>query len=233
MDKLNLYAVGDCNTGGADALPKGGCLPDQLAAMLESSGVHVNVTNLGRTMTTSREGVLKVKSEVQEPDIVLLNYGLADAWVTAIPQCYVLYYPDNGVRKFARKVLKLIKKVLRNQTLNKMVRRGEVVPPEEYVYNFRQMIHIARSRNPKVKILLWGTTLSTDNPQRNENIRRYNKLLESLAHEENALYLDIEVIVSDIDLAESYLDNVHLTGECFARIAYKMLQLLTGDQPKR
>ena len=85
MDKMNLYAVGDCNTGGADALPKGDSLPDQLAAMLESSGVRVNVVNLGHTMTTSREGVLKVKAEVQEPDIVLLNYGLADAWITAIP----------------------------------------------------------------------------------------------------------------------------------------------------
>jgi len=233
MDRLNLYAVGDCNTGGADALPKGESLPDQLAAILESSGVNVNMTNLGLTMTTTREGVTKVNNDVHAPDFLLINFGLVDAWITAIPQCYVLYYPDNGVRKFSRKVLKMVKKVLRNPTLNKMVRRGEVVPAEEYVDNFRQMIRIVRSRNPNVKILLWGTTLSTDNPQRNENIRRYNKLLDSLAQEEDVLYLDIENIVTTMDTEDSYLDNVHLSGACFARIADKMLPLLTGDQPKR
>jgi lysophospholipase L1-like esterase len=229
MDKLNLYAVGDCNTSGADALPKGESLPDQLAVMLESSGMSLQVINLGHTMTTSREGVLKVQTEVQKPDIVLLNYGLADAWVTAIPQCYVLYYPDNTARKFARKGLKLLKKILRNPTLNKMVTRGEVVPAEEYIDNFRQMIRIIRSRNPNVKILLWGTTLSTDNPQRNENIRRYNDLLKKLSQEEDALYLDIEETVSDIDPTEAYLDNVHLTGLCFDRIAAQIMPMLTDS----
>jgi lysophospholipase L1-like esterase len=233
MDRLNLYAVGDCNTGGADALPQGESLPDQLAAMLESSGVNVNLTNLGLTMTTTREGVAKVENEVHAPDFLLINFGLVDAWVTSFPQLYVNYYPDNGVRKFGRKVLKLVKKMLRSPALNKMVSRGEVVPPEEYVDNFKQMIRIARSRNSKVKILLWGTTLSTDNPQRNENIRCYNNLLESLAQEEGVLYLDIEEIVSAIDPAESYLDNVHLTGVCFERIATKIMPMLIGDQLNR
>jgi lysophospholipase L1-like esterase len=230
MEKIKIYAVGDCNTEGANSLPPGESIPEKLASVFESSGLSVTLVNLGQTMTTTREGLTRVQNEVTAPDILLINFGLVDAWVTSIPQVYVPYYPDNRWRKLGRKLIKSIKKLLRKPILNKMVTHGEVVSSEEYLNNFKEMIRIARSRNPEVKILLWSTTFALNDPQRNENIHRYNCLLKELAVTSDTLYLDISELVGSLQPSDAYLDDVHLSGKSSALIAETMVKLLKTNQ---
>ncbi len=226
MKSLCLYAVGDCNTEGFHALPKEDNIPEQLSSIFKASGQNIQLINLGHTMTTTREGLDRVRNEVQSPDYLLINFGLVDAWVTSIPQVYIPYYPDNRFRKLGRKILKTTKKRLRHKIFNALVSRGEVVSPKEYVHNIDEMIRIARCRNSEVKILLWGTTFALNNPQRNVNIRRYNELLKDLSRSRNTLFLDIEEIVDSLPIEEAYLDDVHLSARSSVLIAARMNQLL-------
>ena len=120
--------------------------------------------------------------------------------------------------------------MLRHPVCKGIVSRGEVVSSEEYIRNIDEMIRIVRSRNSDVRILLWGTTLAFNSPERNDNIRRYNALLKEAANSLGVLYLDIEDIVSSLPTSEAYLDDVHLSAKCSTLIAEAMFQLLKQDR---
>lgn len=216
---LRLQAVGDCNTEGADALPKGDSLPEKLKARLEQQRYAVTLQNLGYTMTTTREGVAKMELEAQPADVLLINFGLVDAWVTSIPQVYIPYYPDSRLRKFARKLLKSLKRRLRSPLARRLFPQGEVVGLEEYRRNLIRMIELARSKNPRVLAVLWSTPPTRSDQRRNANILRYNAVLHAVAHDYGALYIDAEEALAGIPGDRVYLDEVHLTGIGADRLA--------------
>ena len=104
-----ILALGDCNIQGADRY-NGPTYADIVAQKLEK-----RLINAGITMSTVREGkILFDRHKSKKPDIVFFGYGLVDIWKTFRYAPYVLYYPDNFFRKFARKVVKNYKKVARN-----------------------------------------------------------------------------------------------------------------------
>jgi len=226
MKKVSFYAIGDCNTSGADGLDKAETIPALLNGLLRDAGREVVLTNLGQTMNTSREGVSRVASQVSRPDLMLINFGLADAWVTSLPQVYVPYYPDSSWRRLGRRLLKICKRRLRSPFARRLVRQGEVVPPDEYRANIMRMVAMARAENPGVCIILWSTPWARNSPVRNENIARYNGFLRDLATELNLIYCDVWPVLERIPEEEAYLDEVHLTGRSAGLIARQMFEAI-------
>ena len=80
---LRLVAVGDCNTGGANGTAADDQVPARLADRLRAQGIECDVQNLGRTMSTTREGQARMSRDANAADLLLINFGLVDAWVTS------------------------------------------------------------------------------------------------------------------------------------------------------
>ena len=217
-DIFKIIAVGDCNTSGSETLNSGDNIPDKLAEMIRKRGADVAVLNLGYTMSTSREGLARMLREGVPADLLLLNFGLVDSWVTVLPHIYVPYYPDNFLRKVARKLLKAVKKRLRGRLARKFLFSGEVVPVEEYDSNIKKIIYTALNLNPKLIIVLWGSMLTKNDPQRNEKIKIRNDHLCMLAKSFNGIYIDTEKELKKIKDA-IYIDNVHLSPIAAERVA--------------
>ena len=223
---LRLLAVGDCNTAGKNESPSGASIPEKLAAWLERRGMATVLQNLGYTMSTSREGLARVQRDARPADVLLLNFGLVDAWVTSIPAVYLSYYPDNRLKKLGRKLLKSLKRRLRNGRLRQFIPVGEVVPLAEYERNMRRIIGAARAANPAVQIILWGTPPTRTSAERNANIARYNATLATLAAECGATYLATEPLLAALDVEATYLDEVHLAGAAVEQIAKALDEVL-------
>ena len=159
-------------------------------------------------------------------DLVLINFGLVDAWVTSLPGFYLSYYPDNFAKRWARKVLKWVKRRLKSPLLRSLAPLGEVVPIDEYERRMRRMIAVARAGNPDVKIVLWGTVPVPGDEPRTANIVRYNeRLREIAAGERNVWYLDPGPLISDLARGEAYRDHVHITRLAADRIAAAVAEL--------
>lgn len=217
---LRILAVGDCNTGGVEGAPPETRMPVQVAARLESAGFSCELRNLGRTMSTSREGVARIRSEGTPADLLLLNFGLVDAWVTTIPRVYIAYYPDNLVRKWGRKLLKSLKRRLRAGWLRRWVPVGEVVPIAEYERNIQAILDVAREQNPGVFCVLWGTVTVPADQARTGNIARYNACLRRIADSHpGTTYLDAADCIREFDVGEAYVDRVHISQRAAERIA--------------
>lgn len=230
MEKLTCYAIGDCNTIGADGLNPADTIPFKLCELLRAKGLDVELSNLGQTMNTSREGVTRAENQVRKPNLLLINFGLADAWVTSMPQVYVPYFPDSFLRRLGRRLLKMLKRRMRSKLMRKLVSQGEVVPPDEYRANVTQMIKLARSKNPEVCIILWTTPWARNSTQRNVNIARYNGYLQGLSKELNVLFCDVWPLLQQLPEDEAYLDEVHLTGNSASLIAQSMFDLITSTE---
>ena len=223
---LRLLALGDCNTGGANGTAAEDQVPFRLAERLSSAERKCTVQNLGRTMSTSREGLARMRRDAGEADLLLLNFGLVDAWVTSIPRVYLSYYPDHRLKRLARKLLKWVKRKLRSPWLRRIAPTGEVVPIDEYESNLRAILDLARRRNPEVQIVMWGTVGVRDDPLRTDNIERYNERLRQIASsEENACYLDSRAVMAALDADAAYLDHLHISAAAADRIAAEMAKL--------
>lgn len=228
---LRVLAVGDCNTCGIVVPAIGNTILDKLCLRLEKLGYQTVGQNLGYGMATSREGVERIRREAKPADLVLINFGLVDTWITSIPQIYVPYYPDSVLRKRVRKLLKFIKRRLRSPWLRKFIPLGPVVPLEEYRRNMQQMITLARSKNPAATILLWGSPPVQHDPSRNDNLRRYDCVLKEIAVQSGVIFLSTFEIVESLESAEAYLDEVHLNEAATEGIAAAMYEAFIAARP--
>jgi lysophospholipase L1-like esterase len=163
-----------------------------------------------------------MERDAEPADIVLINYGLVDAWITSIPAIYIPYYPDNFVRKQARKVLKSVKRRLRSDLARRIVPVGPVVPLDEYLRHMRRIVNLPRTRYPGVCVILWGTAPALEQPERTASIHRYNEALRQLAGELRAPYVDTAALIADLEPRLAYQDQTHLHAASAQRIASAM-----------
>jgi lysophospholipase L1-like esterase len=223
---LRLLAVGDCNTGGARGAPVEDRLSERLAARLKQEGLACQVQNLGYTMSTSREGLARMRCEGQPADLLLVNFGLVDAWVTSLPRLYLSYYPDNLAKRLSRKILKSAKRRLRGPLTRKFVPSGEVVPLGEFEGNLRGILNCAREREPAVQTILWGTVPVRGAEARSRNIALYNERLAAIAAQSpGTWYVDPGPLIADLPSGVAYHDHVHITRAAADRIAAAMAEL--------
>lgn len=220
----NLLMIGDCNTFPEDLLP----VKEQLGAQIQKrlaklSGTNINVTNLAKGMATTREGLARLKDSSVIPDYVVINFGLVDSWITTIPKLYISYYPPSIWRKYPLKWLKMLKKRLRY--IKKIIPQGNVVPKQEYINNITRMIEICRTRNPQVKIVIWTTTYTTDDENRNTEIKKYNTYLKEISKREDCNFLDSTKLI-DHKKKDYYLDSIHLSYKGIQKIEKEITQNL-------
>ncbi len=132
--KNKILAIGDCNTLGVGKLT-GHSYPERVGQILK-----VPVTNSGYTMSTTREGCFLLSDHLTtDCTIVIIQFGLADSYLTLRHAPYVLNYPDNILRKPFRNILKKLKKLSRKYGINKRFGESNVVPLEEYSLNIHRL----------------------------------------------------------------------------------------------
>jgi lysophospholipase L1-like esterase len=211
---LNILALGDCNTQG-DIHFKNNSFPEKFAKK-----INATVKNCGYTMSTTREMKYFAKKYLKNANIVLIQYGLVDSWKTFKYAPYVLYYPDNFLRKIARKFTKKYKKTARKCGLNKTLGESSVVPLEQYKTNIENLI----SNNKDKKFILIDTVPNKDF-SRNDEIKKYNKALKEIAQSyENTQHLELfEIFINNMD--KYYLDETHINGDGYDTITERLLEL--------
>lgn len=214
-----VLAIGDCNTYGLHEPPIGNTILDKFCRCLELAGYPTVSQNLGHGMATSREGVVLMNDRAQVADVVLINFGLVDSWITSVPKLYVPYFPDNRLKKITRKALKYTKRRLRSPLVRRFVPLGNVVPLDEYRRNIETLIGTARALNPKVWIVLWGCPPVQNDDQRNAELLRYNAELHDIANNLGTSYFPTKPLVESLTTTEAFLDNVHLNEVATAGIA--------------
>lgn len=219
---LRVLAIGDCNTCGITVPPVGNTIVDKFCELLEAAGYAPLSQNLGYGMTTTREGVELMRREAKPADVVLINYGLVDTWITSIPQFYIPYYPETRMRRRLRKLLKIVKRRLRYPLIRKLTPTGPVVSIEEYSRNIREIIHLARSKRPGADILLWGSPPVLHDPQRNANLARYDQRLELIAADVGGTFVSTVPILKSLDPKHAYVDAVHLNEVATSAIAAQL-----------
>ena len=217
--EFRVLAVGDCNTCGITVPPVGNTILDKFCRCLEMTGYPVSSQNLGYGMATSREGLYMMNNLAQPADIVLINFGLVDSWITSIPKLYVPYFPDNKLKKLARKALKYTKRRLRSRLVRRFIPAGSVVPLAEYRENIEQMIAAARRLNPNVWIVLWGSPPVQNDNARNAQLLHYNAELHDIANTMRVSYFPTQPLVESLTTTEAFVDNVHLNEVATAGIA--------------
>ena len=233
--KLSILAIGDCNTGGTRDHGTHFNVPKQLTEKLELAGRQCELHNYGTTMSTCREGIAMSAAHSQAADWLLLNFGLVDAWITSIPQVYISYYPDNKLKKIARKLLKSLKKRLRKPAQKGWVRSGHVIEAEEYSQNLQRIIDTQRQKNPNLRVLLWGSA-PTDNTERNQYLKQYDGYLRDLKQDQDLFFDTAELINAQlcaepaINREALYDDSVHLSAKGAGLIADKLKDLIIDSQ---
>src|SRR5476651_508794 len=122
-----LLALGDCNTLGVAHFTR------QTYVERFAKAAGLESVNCGCTMATTREaGRYFADNFDGDCTVVTIQYGLVDSWRTFRYAPYVLYYPDNPLRKLARKLVKKWKSIARHRGWNDRYGVAPVVPPAEY-----------------------------------------------------------------------------------------------------
>ena len=210
-----ILALGDCNMSG-DIKFKDNSYPERFLGRIGKS-----LKNAGYTMSTTREMQYFFKDYYTENcEIILIQYGLVDSWKTFKYAPYVLYYPDNPLRKFFRKIVKKYKKIAKSLKLNDLLGTKNVVEIEEYKKNIEQIILAAAK---KTVILI--DTVPNHQLFRNGAIVKYNDVLDKLAKQYDHCYrLDIyNEFLENMD--EYYLDETHINDEGYKVITQKLVSL--------
>ena len=208
----NILALGDCNTLGVKYL-EGNAYPEMLAKTLKKT-----VKNCGFTMSTTHEMLYFFEnSKEKEKEIVLIQYGLVDSWKTFKYAPYVLYYPDNKVRKVFRKIVKKYKKIAKKIGLNKLLGVSNVVALDEYENNIKTVLQKTR----KSAVFLIDTIPNLE-ISRNSEIVRYNQVLFHLSKQYDHVHY-VKVYDDFLDRPEYYLDNTHMNEKGYERITQKIL----------
>jgi lysophospholipase L1-like esterase len=212
-----LVAFGDCNTVGI-AECRGDAYPELVARALSCP-----VRNLGHTMSTTRELLQYAQAyPVKDDDLVIIQYGLVDSWLTFKHAPYVLYYPDNPLRHVLRKIVKKLKKIGRTLHLKTLLGPAHVVPLDEYRRNIEHVIAQAGSST----VILLGTAPNLDEP-RNPHILSFNQELERVAAQyPNVIYVDTYKRIYDAKNEVFYPDGTHLNAAGQRIVADMILQAL-------
>ncbi|MAD42381.1 MAG: acylhydrolase [Arcobacter sp.] len=205
---MRILALGDCNTLGIGSL-KNNSYPERFA-----SKYSFTVINSGYTMTTTNEARHFFDKYYDDSiDIILIQYGVVDSWKTFKYSPYVLYYPDNILRKIARKIVKKYKKICKNLGLNNSLGTKNVVSPDSYKNNLEYIF--SKIKNKKVFLL---DTVPNRELERNSNIKQYNKILDELSSNFNNCHRVKFYDLFEKNLDTYYLDNTHIND-----LGYKII----------
>lgn len=201
MSKIYL-ALGDCNTLGIKECRNN--------SYVEKFGkkVKTNVLNCGYTMSTTNEGVnFFKKNYTNKCSYISIQYGLVDSWRTFKFSPYVLYYPDNILRKFSRKIIKKYKKICKKIGLNKIIGTKNVISKELYKQNLEMIL-----QNSQKSIVFLIETVPNKDTSRNKSIEEYNKLLKELSlNYSNCVYIEVyDYFLANQD--KLYLDDTHINN---------------------
>lgn len=226
MSKIRILALGDCNTSGAKSTAYSHNLPQSVCKLLSKNGVQCELQNLGYTMSTSREGVMRAKIQAKPADILLLNFGLVDAWVTSIPAIYISYYPNNKLKSLARKLLKSIKKRLQHPRIRKICPRGHVVNRDEFERNLATIIEEVKTVSPKVRLIMWGCPPTYNDLERNHHLAEYDKIMKGISDDFEGRFINTREILKEYLIEETYQDNVHLSLKGCDVIAAEIVTLI-------
>ncbi|MCF6172675.1 MAG: SGNH/GDSL hydrolase family protein [Campylobacteraceae bacterium] len=211
---MNILALGDCNTLG-DTHYEQNSFPERFADKIKA-----DVKNCGYTMTTTREMQYFAKKYLINANLVLVQYGLVDSWKTFKYSPYVLYYPDNSLRKIARKIVKKYKKIARKIGLNRLLGVENVVLIDEYRGNIARLV----SQNTD-KIFILIETVPNKDLSRNEEIKRYNIALQEISNQyKNCYCLNVFDIFIE-NLENYYIDETHINDVGYDVITKKLLEL--------
>ncbi len=197
---MKILTLGDCNTY-LNTYFRNGVLPKKFSECKDAE-----FQNCGYTMSTTREMVHffnEFKSD--DTELILIQYGLVDSWKTFKHAPYVLYYPDNKLRKIYRKIVKKYKKVTKKLGLYELFGSENTVPLEEYRKNIEFVID--SSKNSKIYLI---DTVPSKQIFRNEEIQRYNKELDNIA---NAYDNVFRINLYDhffLHIDDYYVDHIHL-----------------------
>lgn len=209
-----ILALGDCNTLGVKDL-RGNAYPEKFASALGET-----VDNCGFTMSTTYEMLHFFEEfEVQEKEIILIQYGLVDSWKTFKYAPYVLYYPDNSVRKIFRKIVKKYKKIAKKIGLNKLLGVSNVVALDIYENNIKSVLE--KTQNSTVLLV---DTIPNLDISRNSEIVKYNQVLSRLSTQYAHVHY-VEVCNDFLDKPEYYLDNTHMNEQGYECITQKILSV--------
>lgn len=220
-DRIRLVAYGDCNTLGFQQC-EGQAYPETVAACLGA-----DIRNLGHTMSTTRELLQFARDyPAQQYQIAIIQYGLVDSWLTFRHSPYVLYYPNNPLRKLLRKLVKKLKKYARTFGIHELLGSVTVVPLEEYVSNIRAVISSA----PDTRFYLVSTAPNLDEP-RNPRIEEYNRALATLADEySNARYVETYATLYPRRHELYFPDGTHLNAEGQAVVTQLVMAAIRTDE---
>jgi len=209
-----ILALGDCNTLGVQDL-EANAYPELVAKTLGET-----VDNCGFTMSTTNEMLHFFQDfKDKETEIILIQYGLVDSWKTFKYAPYVLYYPDNKIRKIFRKIVKKYKKIAKRIGLNKLVGVSNVVSLEAYKNNIESVIQQSKD----CTIFLISTIPNLDT-SRNSEIVRYNEVLSQLSEQYTHVYY-VDVYNDFLNHSDYYLDNTHMNEAGYEIITKKILSV--------
>lgn len=207
-----ILSFGDCNTLGVGEFKKNS-YPERFAQKIDKS-----IKNCGFTMSTTREMIYffnEFKSD--DTEIILIQYGLVDSWKTFKYAPYVLYYPDNKLRKIYRKIVKKYKKVTKKLGLYERFGSENTVPIDEYMKNIEYVI--SSSRNCRIYLI---DTVPSRESFRNEEICRYNKVLDEIVKKYDNVFR-IKIYDHFLQhLEDYYLDHIHINNLGYDYIANVM-----------
>jgi lysophospholipase L1-like esterase len=211
-----MLSLGDCNTLGIkDSINN--AYPEQIEKYSDFI-----VTNCGFTMSTTKEGI-KFFDEFNDKytSSITIQYGLVDSWKTFKYSPYILYYPDNIMRKISRKLIKKYKKISKKLGLNDLFGVKSVVCKDEYLENLLYIIK--NSRNKKIFLI---DTIPNKDLSRNNEIKEYNSILEKLSlRYSNCFYISIyDYFYKNMD--SLYIDETHMNNLGHKYIAEKILKEL-------
>ncbi len=209
-----LLSLGDCNTLGIS-----NCVNNSYPEKL-SKKLHLKCINSGFTMSTTCEmKYLFEKYNSEEVSIVTIQYGLVDSWRTFRYSPYVLYYPDNFLRKVFRKIVKKYKKIATKVGLDKLFGIKYVVSPNLYKDNLISIIE--QTDKP---ILLIDTVPHTQ-MFRNKHIVKYNAILEQLSYDYDNCYY-VKIYDDFLINIKDYLmdDGTHINNDGYKLILDKIME---------
>lgn len=218
----SIVAYGDCNTLGY-ASCEYDAYPERLGRLLSA-----RVLNLGRTMPTTRELVRYATDfPADQHSIAIVNYGLVDSWITFRHAPYVLYYPDNPLRKFLRVAAKKIKRLGTRSGIAARLGPAHVVPPGEFERNIASIV----SAHPGVIFVLLSSFPNLDE-SRNPAIRTYNEILSRIAdtHPHNAIHLDLYNALFEQRSRLFCKDGTHINDDGHDFVAHSIAEALKRQQ---
>ncbi len=220
---IKIFSIGDCNTKGIKEL-EFNFYPERLGKKLNAS-----VFNYGFTMSSTREGKRIFNKFYNDSfDIITIQFGLVDSWKTFKYSPYVLYYPNNFLRKMGRKFLKKYKKLIKKCNFYDFFGMKNVVDIEEYERNIRDLLFKINKNN----FVLLIDTIPNKELSRNVEIKKYNQILKKLSGEyNNCIHINLfNEFENNFD--KYYYDKTHINSMGYDFITQKILSIIDLERKK-